>query len=94
MALTDPEDALRDALVARLFRNAGHFAVRFPTVWGIDADEAELEFDGSVITVSPIRRGPSVTDLHREFAADPIDDDWAPIRQIPPPRRSSCEIPA
>lgn len=73
VGLRDPEDALRDALVARLFRNAGNLAVRFPTDWGIDADEAELEFDGSVITVSPIRRGPSVTDLHREFAADPAD---------------------
>ncbi len=61
---------------ARLFKNAGNLAVRFPTDWGIDAEEAELEFDGTVVTVTPIRRGPSVTDLHREFADDPIHDDW------------------
>ncbi|MEI6622449.1 MAG: hypothetical protein WCP28_11130 [Actinomycetes bacterium] len=69
---------------ARLFKNAGNLAVRFPTDWDIDAEEAELEFDGRVITVTPIRRGPTVTDLHREFAAQPIDDDWGDDPQDSP----------
>lgn len=30
----------------------------------------------SLLTVTPIRRGPTSTDLHRHFAADPIQDDW------------------
>lgn len=61
---------------ARLFKNAGHLAVRFPVDWDIRADEAELSYDGNIITVIPIRRGPTLTELHQEFAGDPIDDDW------------------
>ncbi|MDQ1306783.1 MAG: O-acetyl-ADP-ribose deacetylase [Actinomycetota bacterium] len=39
-------------------------------------DRTATALEASLHTVTPIRRGPTVTDLHREFAADPIHDDW------------------
>ncbi len=65
-----------DVRKARLFKNAGNLAVRIPVDWHIDADEAELAFDGQVITVTPIRRKESLAGLLKEFADRPIDDDW------------------
>lgn len=61
---------------ARLFKNAGNLAVRIPVDWGIDAEEAELSYDGTRITVTPLRSKPTLTQLHQEFAADPVADDW------------------
>ena len=39
-------------------------------------DRTATALETSLLTVTPIRRGPTATDLHRDFAADPIQDDW------------------
>jgi len=70
--MVDPNDVRR----ARLFKNAGNLAVRLPVDWNIDAEEAELRYDGDTITVTPLRKRQSLSELLKEYAADPIDDDW------------------
>lgn len=79
----DAEDVRR----ARLFKNAGNLAVRIPVDWDIDAQEADLRYDGTTITVTPIQRKPSLSDLLEEFAAKPIADDWGddPVDSQPRP---------
>jgi len=62
---------------ASLFRNANNLAVRFPADWKIDAVEAEISFDGEVITVRPIAPTSSLADLFREFASEaPDEEPW------------------
>ncbi len=70
--MADPDDVRK----ARLFKNAGNLAVRLPVDWHIDAEEAELRYDGISITVTPLPRTQSLSELLEEFAADPITDDW------------------
>ncbi len=70
---------------ARLFRNAGNLAVRFPVDWGISAEEAVIRFDGTTITVTPMPPKP-LSALLEHFAKEPVPDDWTdPNDQAPEP---------
>ena len=82
--MADSDDVRR----ARLFKNAGNLAVRLPVDWNIDAEEAELRYDGETITVTPLRKRQSLSELLQEYAADPIDDDWGddPV-DLPQPKK-------
>ncbi len=79
-------DAEEDVRRARLFKNAGNLAVRFPVDWAIDAAEAELRYDGSTITVTPLKQHPSLSDLLKDFAKHPVVDDWIDDPADSPPR--------
>ena len=61
---------------AKLFRNAGNLAVRFPVGWRINANEALISFDGSTITVTPLPSRDVAAVLDELVANGPLPDDW------------------
>ena len=57
-------------------------------VWHMYQHLLPFRYDGETITVTPLRKRRSLSELLKEYAADPIDDDWGnDPADLPEPKR-------